>query len=200
MKVSEQWLSDWVSLNLDTKEIASLLTMAGLEVDAIQPVAGEFRGVIVAKVLETMPHPSADKLTLCQVDAGKDSILKIVCGAKNVRPGLRVALAQIGAVLPNGLKIKEAKLRGELSQGMLCSEVELGLAENSEGILELREEAPLGMDLREYLSLDDRILDLDLTPNRGDCLSILGVARELSALVHREPLKPLPEQKVLAKS
>jgi len=192
MKVSEAWLREWVNPSLTTEQLSSLLTMGGLEVDSVAPVAGAFSKIIVAEVLETSPHPQADRLTLCVINTGKASNLHVVCGAKNVRPGLRVALAQIGTVMPSGMEIKETKLRGELSQGMLCSASELGLSETSEGILELDAEAPVGMDFREYLQLDDQILDVDLTPNRADCLSIQGVAREVSALTG-ESIKSLPE-------
>ncbi len=188
MKVSKLWLHEWVNFSLTEQELADQLTMAGLEVDSVSPVAGEFTHVIVAEVLSTKPHPDADKLTLCDVNVGTDQILKIVCGARNVRPRLKVALAMIGAQLPGGFKIKESKLRGELSQGMLCSVTELGLAEQSEGIMELADDAPVGMDLRKYLTLDDHVLDIDLTPNRADCFSVLGVARELSVL-NKLPLK-----------
>ncbi|MBI2786924.1 MAG: phenylalanine--tRNA ligase subunit beta, partial [Legionella longbeachae] len=143
---------------------------------------GEFTHVIVAEVLSTKPHPDADKLTLCEVNANIDRPLKIVCGARNVRSGLKVALAMVGARLPGGFNIKESKLRGELSQGMLCSVSELGMAEQSEGIMELENDAPVGMDLREYLTLDDHIFDIDLTPNRADCFSVLGIAREIAVL------------------
>lgn len=187
MKVSENWLREWVNPSLDGQQLASLLTMAGLEVDTINPVAGVFEGVVVAEVIKTTPHPQADKLSLCDVNNGSGQLLKIVCGAFNVRAGLKVALAEIGAKLPGGLKIKEAKLRGELSQGMLCSMTELGLSDSSDGIIELDEDAPVGTNLREYLSLDDQVLDIDLTPNRADCLSVLGIAREVGALTGMQP-------------
>lgn len=182
MKLSKLWLREWVNFSLAEQELADQLTMAGLEVDAVNPVAGEFSNVVVAHVLNTRPHPDATKLTLCEVDVNSGKPLAIVCGAANVRPGLKVALAMIGAKLPGGLEIKESKLRGELSQGMLCSVTELGLAESSEGIMELEDDAPIGMSLREYLLLDDHVFDIDLTPNRADCFSVLGVAREISAL------------------
>ncbi len=190
MKLSKLWLREWVNFSLTEQELAAQLTMAGLEVDAVSPVAGEFTHVVVAEVLSTKPHPDADKLTLCDVKAGNDQLLKVVCGAANVRPGLKVALAMIGAQLPGGLKIKESKLRGELSQGMLCSVTELGLAEQSEGIMELEDDAPIGMSLREYLTLDDHILDIDLTPNRADCFSVLGIAREVAVLNKLPLLEP----------
>ncbi|MGL5743327.1 MAG: phenylalanine--tRNA ligase subunit beta [Legionella sp.] len=187
MKLSTLWLREWVNFSLTEQELASQLTMAGLEVDAVSPVAGEFTQVIVAEVLNTKPHPDADKLTLCEVNANTGKPLNIVCGAANVRPGLKVALAMIGARLPGGFTIKESKLRGELSQGMLCSVSELGMAEQSDGIMELELDAPVGMDLREYLTLNDHVLDIDLTPNRADCFSVLGVAREV-AVLSRLPL------------
>ena len=191
MKVSELWLRDWVNPSITGSKLAQQLTMAGLEVDSISPVAGAFSRVVVAKVLATSAHPQADKLTLCDVDAGSGTPLRIVCGASNVRPGLMVALALIGSELPGGMTIKESKLRGELSQGMLCSASELGLDDNSEGILELANDAPIGCSLREYLLLDDQIFDLDLTPNRADCFSMLGVAREVAAL-NSLPLPTVP--------
>jgi phenylalanyl-tRNA synthetase beta chain len=190
MKLSKLWLREWVNFSLTEQELADQLTMAGLEVDAVNPVSGEFTHVIVAEVLSTKPHPDADKLTLCEVNVNADKPLKIVCGAANVRPGLKVALAMIGAMLPGGLQIKESKLRGELSQGMLCSVTELGLAEHSEGIMELEDTAPVGMSLREYLTLDDHVFDIDLTPNRADCFSVLGIAREVAVLNKAPLLEP----------
>ncbi|WP_298622347.1 phenylalanine--tRNA ligase subunit beta [uncultured Legionella sp.] len=193
MKLSKLWLHEWVNFSLTEQELADQLTMAGLEVDAVSPVAGEFTHVVVAEVLSTKPHPDADKLTLCDVSVNADKPLKIVCGAANVRPGLKVALAMIGAVLPGGLRIKESKLRGELSQGMLCSVTELGLADHSEGIMELEDTAPIGMALREYLTLNDHILDVDLTPNRADCFSVLGIAREVAVLNKAQLIeRPVP--------
>lgn len=193
MKVSEAWLREWVNPSLNSQQLASQLTMAGLEVDAVSPVAGAFNRVIVAHVLQTTAHPQADKLTLCQVDAGTGSPVQVVCGASNVRAGLKVALAMPGASLPSGMVIKESMLRGELSQGMLCSVAELGMDEHSDGIIELPDDAPVGLDLREYMALDDQVLDIDLTPNRADCFSILGVAREVAAL-NKLPLQPLPNK------
>ncbi len=182
MKFSEQWLREWVNPGLSTAELCEQLSMAGLEVDDIIPAAPEFKNVVVARVEAVEPHPDADKLRVCRVNDGGTEPLQIVCGAPNVEVGMRVALAQVGALLPNGMKIKPAKLRGVASAGMLCSPVEVGLAEHSEGLLALPEEAPIGADLRDYLSLDDHVIDIDLTPNRGDCLSVLGVAREVAAL------------------
>jgi phenylalanyl-tRNA synthetase beta chain len=195
MKLSKLWLREWVNFALNEEELASQLTMAGLEVDAVSPVAGEFTQVIVAEVLSTKPHPDADKLTLCEVNINAAKPLQIVCGAKNVRAGLKVALAMVGARLPGGFNIKESKLRGELSQGMICSVSELGMAEQSEGIMELERDAPVGMNLREYLILDDHVFDIDLTPNRADCFSMLGIAREVAVLnklpLIEEPVLPV---------
>jgi phenylalanyl-tRNA synthetase beta chain len=182
MKLSKLWLGEWVNFSLTDQELAAQLTMAGLEVEAISPVAGAFTDVLIAEVLNTRPHPEADKLTLCEVAVNAEKPLQIVCGASNVRAGLKVALAMIGAVLPGNFKIKESKLRGQLSQGMLCSAAELGMEEHSEGILELESEAPVGMNLRDYLTLDDQVIDIDLTPNRADCFSVLGIAREVAVL------------------
>lgn len=180
MKISEAWLREWVSPNKTTQEIGDQLTMLGLEVDSIYPAAGSFDKVIVAKVIATSKHPEADRLTLCSVSDGTDEF-QVVCGASNVRPDLVVALATCGAKLPSGMKIKKSKLRGEVSNGMLCSADELGLDDKSSGILELPADACIGQDLREYLNLDDNIFDIDLTPNRADCFSVAGVAREIAA-------------------
>ncbi len=182
MQVSEAWLRELVNPPVDTSTLVSQLTMAGLEVDAVTPVAAEFSGVVVAEVLEIVQHPNADKLRVCQVNVGQGESLQIVCGASNVRSGLKVPAAMIGAVLPGDFKIKESKLRGELSFGMLCSEKELGLAATSEGLMELPINAPVGVNIRDYLALNDNIIELGLTPNRADCLSIEGVAREVAVL------------------
>ncbi len=182
MKFSEQWLREWTNPKVTTAELSHQLTMSGLEVDAIEPVAADFSGVFVAKVLTVEPHPDADKLRVCEVDAGTGETLKIVCGAANVRVGLHVPAALIGAVLPGNFKIKKSKLRGVESFGMLCSESELGLAESADGLMELPADSPVGTDIREYLLLNDKTIELGLTPNRGDCLSIAGVAREVGVL------------------
>jgi phenylalanyl-tRNA synthetase beta chain len=186
MKFSEQWLRSWVNPSISTQEMCDQLTMAGLEVDSVEPAAGEFTEVVVARVESLEKHPDADKLNVCQVTDGTET-RQIVCGAANVREGLVIPLAKIGAVLPGpgageSWKIKPAKLRGVESSGMLCSEQELGLADSAEGLMELPDDAPLGQDIREYLQLDDTVIELDLTPNRGDCLSITGIARELGVL------------------
>lgn len=182
MQVSEAWLRELINPPVSTEQLVEQLTMAGLEVDALQPVAAEFSGVVVGEVLSTEQHPNADKLKVCQVNVGQAEPLQIVCGASNVRPGLKIPAALIGAVLPGDFKIKESKLRGELSFGMLCSEKELGLAANSNGLMELPADAPVGTDIREYLTLNDNIIELGLTPNRADCLSVEGIAREVAVL------------------
>ena len=191
MKVSELWLREWVNPSLTGPQLAAQLTMAGLEVDGLHPVAGVFNRVVVARVVRTKPHPQADKLTLCEVDTGTGTLIDVVCGAANVRAGLTVALALTGASLPGGLIIKESVIRGQPSSGMLCSGTELGLEDSSNGIMELADDAALGIDLRDYLTLDDHVFDIDLTPNRADCFSILGVAREVAAL-NNLPLLALP--------
>lgn len=182
MKVSESWLSDWVNTPLKSKALADKLTMAGLEVDEILPASGDFQHVIVAHVVDTAAHPKADRLTVCSVNTGASQPTQIVCGAANVRANLKIALAVPGARLPGGIEIKSTALRGVPSEGMICSSSELGLEESSEGILELPADAPVGMPLEDYLKLDDQVLMIELTPNRADCFSMRGIAREVSVL------------------
>ncbi len=186
MKFSESWLREWVNPALSSDELSHQITMAGLEVDAVEPVAGEFTGVLIGEVVECGPHPDADKLQVTKINLGPDfndgELVDIVCGAKNCRLGLKVAVATVSAVLPGNFKIKKAKLRGVPSHGMLCSESEIGLAESSDGILELAQDAPIGLCVREYLDLDDVTIDVDLTANRGDCLGLKGLAREVGVL------------------
>jgi phenylalanyl-tRNA synthetase beta chain len=186
MKFSEEWLREWVNPANSTDELSHQLTMAGLEVDAIESVAGEFSGILIGEVLKVESHPDADKLRVTEVTVGDKETLGIVCGAANVRQGLKVPVAVVGAVLPGNFKIKKAKLRGVPSAGMLCSASELGLAENSSGLLELPADAPVGEDIRSYLKLNDVSIELGLTPNRGDCLSVAGIAREVGVLNQAE--------------
>ncbi|MDH5370931.1 MAG: phenylalanine--tRNA ligase subunit beta, partial [Gammaproteobacteria bacterium] len=153
MKFSEQWLREWINPDISTDELSHQLTMAGLEVDAIEPVAAEFTKVVVGEVLSVEKHPDADKLNVCQVNVGEDEPLNIVCGAANVREGLRIPAALVGAVLPGDFKIKKSKLRGVPSHGMLCSTSELGITETAEGLMELPNDAPIGTDIRDYLNL-----------------------------------------------
>ena len=185
MKFSEQWLRRWVSIEADTQELVDTITMAGLEVDDVESVAGEFTGVVVGEIVACEQHPDADKLRVTKVSIGSEEA-QVVCGAPNARVGIKVPFATVGALLPTkegpgNFKIKKAKLRGVESFGMLCAEEELGMADSSDGLMELPADAPVGQDIREYLDLDDKIIDVDLTPNRGDCLSIAGLAREVSA-------------------
>ncbi len=181
MIISEQWLREWVNPSLDTSALAHQITMAGLEVDAVEPVAGAFNGVVVAEIVGAEQHPDADKLRVCQVNTGSETV-QIVCGAPNARVGLKAPLATVGAVLPGDFKIKKAKLRGVESFGMLCAEQELELSDASDGLMELPADAPVGSDLREYLQLNDSTIEIGLTPNRADCLSIAGIAREVGVL------------------
>lgn len=182
MQISEAWLRTYVNPAINTEELVAQLTMAGLEVDSVQPAAADFSGVVVGEVLAMQQHPDADRLRICQVAVGADVPLQIVCGAGNVRVGLKIPAALIGAVLPGDFKIKKSKLRGEDSFGMLCSEKELGLAVNSDGLMELADDAPVGIDIRDYLDLNDQLIEVDLTPNRADCLSVEGIAREIAVL------------------
>lgn len=182
MKIPLQWLSEFVALPWSPQELGNRLTMAGFELEALNPVAGAFTDVVVGEIVATQKHPRADKLQVCCVNSGDGEPLQIVCGAANARVGLRIALARVGAQLPGAVTIKAASLRGTESQGMLCSAKELGLAEASDGILELPVDAPLGVAVRDYLMLEDTVLELNVTPNRGDAMSMLGIAREVAAL------------------
>ena len=182
MKFSEQWLRQWVNPNLSTQQLAHQLTMAGLEVDAADPVAPELKNVVVGKVVSLKPHPDADKLRVCEVDVGQRDRLTIVCGAANVEQDGCYPVALIGAELPGGFKIKKAKLRGVESFGMLCSAKEIALSEQAEGLLTLPADAPAGTPISDYLQLNDYSIELGLTPNRADCLSIRGIAREVAVL------------------
>ncbi|TJZ75623.1 phenylalanine--tRNA ligase subunit beta [Chitiniphilus eburneus] len=182
MKFSENWLRTWVNPELSSEELAHLLTMAGLEVEETESAAPAFDNVFVAEVLSTTKHPDADRLNVCTVNVGEAEPLQIVCGAPNVKPGLKVPCARIGAALPGDFKIKRAKVRGVESFGMLCSGDELGIPDGVDGLLVLPADAPVGTPLRDYLQLDDQLFTIKLTPNRADCLSIKGVAREVSAL------------------
>jgi phenylalanyl-tRNA synthetase beta chain len=187
MQFPESWLRSFCNPDISTQQLADLLTMAGLEVEALQPVAPAFTGVVVGQVLEVAKHPDADRLNVCKVDAGTGAVLQIVCGAPNVRPGIKVPCATVGAELPPGadgktFKIKLGKLRGVESQGMLCSAKELGIAEESNGLHILGDDAPVGLSVRDHLKLDDTLFTLKLTPNLAHCLSVAGIAREVSAL------------------
>lgn len=182
MKFSESWLREWVNPDVTREALSHQITMAGLEVDGVDAVAGEFSGVIVGEVVECGQHPDADKLRVTKIDVGQEESIDIVCGAPNCRLGLKVAVAMVGAVLPGDFKIKKAKLRGQPSFGMLCSYGELGIDIESDGIIELPQDAPIGTDVREYLALNDAVIDVDLTANRADCLGMIGLAREVGVL------------------
>ncbi len=196
MRISLAWLSEWVDPGMDAATLAARLTMSGIEVESVEPAAGDFQGVVVGEVLSVDRHPDADKLTVCQVAGGGTTLLQVVCGAPNVRAGMKAPLALEGARLAAGDVIRVTKLRGVESAGMLCSARELGLSEEHEGILELPDELVTGSPLREALRLDDTILTLNVTPNRGDVLSVLGVAREVAAIAARKltppALEPVP--------
>ena len=181
MRVSINWLRDYVDIPVSPEELAGELTMAGVEVSKVEALTDNMPGVLVGSVLKVEPHPSADKLSLCTVEAGEKTAT-IVCGALNVRDGLKVAVALPGARLPSGMKIKSRKIRGVLSEGMICSPDELALSTEAESILELADDAPVGLPLTSYLGSEDTVLELDLTPNRPDCLSHIGIAREVRAL------------------
>lgn len=196
MKFSTNWLSEFIQHDLSIETLVDHLTNAGLEVDSVTALDAEIKNIIVANVVSAEPHPDADRLKLCQVDTGSGDTVQVVCGGSNVRTGLNVILAQVGARLPGGLKIKKSKIRGQESYGMICSAQELRLEENSAGgILELPEDAPIGQDGIEYLQLNDVVIDVDLTPNRGDCLSLLGIAREL-ATIELKNVKSISEPQV----
>lgn len=183
MKFSEQWLREWVNPSCNTKELAEQLTMMGLEVDSVMSAGMEFTHVVIGRVIACEKHPDVERLNRCQVDVGQSKILSIICGGINVRVGLKVPVALIGARLPGNIKIKKMKIRGHVSEGMICASRELELGGRDEpkgGIMELPPDAPIGKDLREYLQLQDSVIDIDLTPNRGDCLSIRGIARDVA--------------------
>lgn len=195
MKFNECWLREWVDPALDTAALSARLTMAGLEVDAVDPVAAPFSGVVVGEIVTIAPHPDADKLRVCQVTDGRETV-QVVCGAPNARAGLRVPFARLDARLPGDLTIRKAKLRGVESFGMLCAAAELGLEDATDGLLELPADAPVGQDIRAYLELDDRVFEIGLTPNRADCLSLAGIAREVAVIsgapVRAPAIEPVP--------
>ncbi|MGK0409387.1 MAG: phenylalanyl-tRNA synthetase beta chain [Shewanella psychromarinicola] len=190
MKFSESWLREWVNPSVSRDALSHQITMAGLEVDGIDAVAGDFSGVVIGEVVECGQHPDADKLRVTKINVGGDELIDIVCGAPNCRLGLKVAVAMVGAVLPGDFKIKKAKLRGQPSMGMLCSYGELGIDIESDGIIELPQDAPIGLNVREYLQLDDAIIDVDLTANRADCLGMAGLAREVGVLNRQAVIEP----------
>ena len=182
MKISENWLRSWVNPAIDSDTLSNQLTMLGLEVDELSPAAKPFTGVVVGEVLTVEQHPDADRLRVTTVNIGSGEPLQIVCGAPNVSIGMKVPVATIGAVLPGDFKIKKGKLRGVESQGMLCGASEIDLEDKIDGLLALANDAPVGVDIRKYLNLDDHVIDISITPNRGDCFSIRGIAREIGVI------------------
>ncbi|MFI4954605.1 MAG: phenylalanine--tRNA ligase subunit beta [Gammaproteobacteria bacterium] len=196
MKISYQWLTEWVNIKQSPADLAELLTQAGLEVEDCLPVADDFSGVVIAEIKNVERHPEAERLSICQVDAGDGKLHTVVCAAPNVAPGIKAPYAQVGAMLRKQTAqpqhIQETTLRGVPSAGMLCSAADLGMAENSEGLFLLPKNAAIGTDLRDYLQLDDSVLDIQLTPNRGDCLSLMGIAREVGVL-NRELVRSLTD-------
>jgi len=200
MKVPYSWLADWVDVPWEARELGSRLTMSGFELDALEPAAPPFTKVVVAEIVSAERHPQADKLQVCRVSTGQGSeLLQIVCGAPNARAGLKTALAMVGASLPGDMEIRAAKLRGAESAGMLCSAKELGLSDSSAGIIEFAVDAPLGLSVQDYLELDDTVLELNITANRGDAMSIIGIAREVAALAGKK-LKEQPSWAVTGSS
>lgn len=185
MRVPLSWLQEFVDLPESVEELSDLLTFSGLEVEGIETVGSEYENIRAAEIVSIRPHPDADKLTLCMVNFGEDEPLEVVCGAPNVRVGMKTIYAPVGSVLPTGLKLKKAKIRGIVSLGMLCAEDELGLSESHEGIMDLPEDTVPGTPAVQLLGAPEVVFDLEITPNRGDCLSVIGVARELSALTNR---------------
>ncbi|EMA4437238.1 phenylalanine--tRNA ligase subunit beta [Acinetobacter baumannii] len=182
MKISDNWLRTWVNPAIDSDTLSDQLTMLGLEVDELAPVAKPFTGVVVGEVLTVEQHPDADRLRVTTVNIDSGEPLQIVCGAPNVRAGMKAPVATIGAILPGDFKIKKGKLRGVESQGMLCGASEIDLEDKIDGLLELPDDAPVGVNIREYLKLDDNVIDISITPNRGDCFSIRGIAREVAVI------------------
>ena len=190
MRVSLRWLRDYVDVDLTVDELAEQLTMLGLEIEKIERMGDDIKGVVVGKILTTDPHPDADKLTVCTTDVGQAAPLQIVCGAKNMKPGDYVPTATVGGALPGGFEIGKRKMRGIESFGMMCSARELGLGEDHAGLLILEGTPPLGEDIRTTLGLDDAIMEIEITPNRGDWAAMIGVARELAALFSSSYRKP----------
>ncbi len=190
MKFAETWLREWVDPKLDAQELAHQLTMAGHEVNSVELQGEALEGVVIAEIVSVEQHPNADRLTVCQVTTGKGKPIEVVCGAPNVVAGMKSPLAVPGVRLPDGTKMRRSKIRGVASNGMLCSAIELGLGDEADGIIALPDDAPTGVELSEYLELPDNIFDLDLTPNRGDCFSVLGIARDLAAITGSQVTMP----------
>ncbi|GAB4280577.1 MAG: phenylalanine--tRNA ligase subunit beta [Coriobacteriia bacterium] len=190
MRVSLNWLTEFVDVDIEVEELAERLDMTGTAVEAVERVGAAFDKVVVGQVVSRDKHPNADKLSYCKVDVGGEDLLDIVCGADNFSAGDKVPVALVGAQLPNGMTIEKAKIRGCVSHGMMCSPIELGLGEDASGLMILPQEAPVGVPFAEYAGRQDVVLDLEITPNRPDCLSVAGVAREVGAVLGREASWP----------
>jgi phenylalanyl-tRNA synthetase beta chain len=186
MKISELWLREWVNPDMDTEALGHQLTMAGHELDNTIIEGAGLDGVVIAEVVEFSKHPDADRLNVCKVSDGSGELIDVVCGAPNVQKGMKSPLAAPGVKLPNGLKLRKSKIRGIVSNGMLCSAVELGLGDESDGIISLPADAPVGESFAAYMNLPDAAYEMDLTPNRGDCFSVLGLARDIAAMTESE--------------
>jgi len=199
MKFSYNWLSEYLSETPAVEDLSKLLTLAGLEVESIDPVAKDVSGVVTGQIIKIEKHQDADKLNICQVDIGVEEPLTIVCGDPSIYEGMKVPVATVGAMLPNDFEIKKIKIRGQVSYGMMCSAEELGIVEKAKGLLDLPKEAPLGVDINEFLCLKDMAIEIDITPNRADCLSLYGVAREVSALTKCD-IKPIDFKKTKPKT
>ena len=185
MRFAMSWLKEWVDPGMTADDLGARITMAGLEVDSIEADGVGLDGLVVAEVLAAEKHPDADRLSVCQVSTGDGDATEVVCGAPNVRAGMKTTFAAPGLTLPNGLTLKTTKIRGVVSNGMLCSAAEIGLGTEADGIMELPEDAPVGEPLAEYLGVPDAVFDVDITPNRGDCFSVLGIARDVAALTEQ---------------
>ena len=192
MKVTLSWLKEFVDINCSVQELAHSLTMSGLEVESLDEIARPFQGVLIGKILSCKPHPEAEKLQICQVDAGRGEAFTVVCGAPNAEPGMLAPLAIPSASLSDGRVVEQRKIRGVVSDGMLCSEAELGLTGRDEGLMELDENAQPGQDLTAWLGAPDYVIDVFITPNRPDCLSVMGLAREIAAATKAELRIPTP--------
>ena len=186
MKFSENWLREFVNPDVDSETLMHQLTMAGLEVDGNEPACPPFEGLVVAEVKSVSKHPDADKLHICEVDCGDEELLTIVCGAPNVRTGLKTVLAKVGATLADKPKLEAVALKGVTSYGMLCSAAEIGIGEGNDGIIELSDSEELGKPLTDIIDINDNIIDVSLTPNRGDCFSLKGIAREVAVFNNLE--------------
>mgnify|MGYP002823996149 CR=1 FL=1 len=200
MQISVRWLQEWVDVGSDVSILAEDLTLAGLEVSAVNAITPLSPKIVVGEIVESAAHPSRNTLRICEVAVGRARAVRIVCGALNARKGVKAAVALPGSTLPSGEKVRRMRISGEMSGGILCSGAEIGLEETSAGILEFEEQAPVGLAVTEHLGLEDTVLDIELTPNRGDCLSVLGIAREIAAIRGKRIKKFEPSSRKAATS